>query len=224
MLAAVLHVSCIGAGCMVGEHPLRSVFHATSLGALLTVVGYLLLSRHGKLWALGAIMGPIGLVGLVLAVVFGDHGVARPPSSVGLARAHVGLASLGIGGFLLAAGVAALYLIRERKLRNKVFRPGEWVVSLTALDRLHHRLVLLVTPVFTLAIVTGVLWMLAAGGPQLASGRIVEIAAAATAWLASVALLVSRAIWGTRGRRSAWLTLLALFAVVLLVIAYGVRA
>ena len=105
-----------------------------------------------------------------------------------------------------------------------MFRPGRKGMSLTGLDRLHHRLVLLVTPVFTLAIVTGVLWILELGGPDRLAGRAFEIGAAGIAWLASVALLISRAVWGTRGRRSSLLTLLAFGAIVLIVVWYGVRA
>ena len=85
-------------------------------------------------------------------------------------------------------------------------------------------MMLLVTPVFTLAIVTGVLWTVEVGGLEQLSGRVFEVAAAGVAWLASVVLLVSRAIWGTRGRRSAWLTLLAFGMTVLIVVSYGVRS
>jgi ABC-type uncharacterized transport system permease subunit len=224
LLAAVLHLACIGAQGMDGHHPLFSVFHATSLGALIAVAGYIVLSRGGKLESLGAIISTVGLIGLILSVVFGGAGVERLPSTVVVARTHISLAALGVAGFTLAAGVAGLYLVRERNLRRKAFRPGQWSMSLTALDRLHHRLVLLVTPVFTLAIVTGVIWMLGAGGLDVLAGHVVQIVGATTAWLASLALLISRAAWGTRGRRSAWLTLLAFAAVVLVVVTYGVRA
>lgn len=222
--AVVLHLACIGSMCLVGEHPLKSVFHATSFAALMTVVAYLVMSRGKKLDALGSVMTPVGLIGLVLAVVFSGEGVERAPATDAVAMAHVSLASAGLAGFTLAAGVATLYLARERKLRRKVFRPGEWSISLTGLDRLHHRLVLLVTPVFTLAIATGVLWILHAGGPQMLAGRTVELVAALTAWFASLALLISRAVWGTRGRRSAWLTLVAFASVVFIVASYGLRA
>jgi ABC-type uncharacterized transport system permease subunit len=83
--------------------------------------------------------------------------------------------------------------------------------------------VLLVTPIFTLAIVTGVLWILQAGGPHMLRGRVFEIIAAAIAWGASIALLVMRAAWGSRGRQSAWLTIFAFASVLLIVVSYGVR-
>jgi ABC-type uncharacterized transport system permease subunit len=221
--AVLLHFLAIGAQCVEGDHPLKNIFLATSFGTLIAVAGYLPLSRKGRLDALGPVMAPLGLVGLTLGVVFSGLGEGEVPGVQGLASAHVGFASAGLAGFTLAAGVASLYLVAEQRLRNKKFRPGRKGMSLAGLDRLHHRLVLLVTPVFTLAIVTGVLWILEAGGPARLQGRVFEIAAAGIAWLASVSLLVARAAWGTRGRRSAALTLLAFLAIVLIVVWYGVR-
>ncbi len=225
-LAGVLHFSAIGAQCVEGDHPFKNIFLATSFGTLIAVGCYLPLSARGRLQPLGAVMAPLGLVGLVLGVVFSGLGEGAVPGAKGLAAAHIGLASLGLAGFALAAGVASLYLVAERRLRNKVFRPGRGRggMSLTGLDRLHHRLVLLVTPIFTLAIVTGVLWILELGGPASLGGRAFELAAAGIAWLASVGLLVARAARGTRGRRAAMLTLTAFVAILGIVVWYGVNA
>jgi len=223
-LAAVLHFGAIGAQCVEGDHPFKNIFLATSFGTLIAVGCYLPLSSRGRLRPLGAVMSPLGLVGLVLGVVFSGLGEGAVPGAKGLAAAHIGLASVGLAGFALAAGVASLYLVAERRLRNKVFRPGRGGMSLTGLDRLHHRLVLLVTPIFTLAIVTGVLWILELGGPSSLQGRVFELAAAGIAWLASVGLLIARAARGTRGRRAAMLTLVAFAAILGIVIWYGVNA
>lgn len=226
-MAAALHVLAIGAQCVQGDHPLKNIYLATSFGTLVAVWGYLVLARPGRgLDALGPVLAPVGLIGLALGVMFSDVvGTAGSvPGGKDVGSAHVGFASAGLAGFTLAAGVAGLYLGMERGLRRKQFRPGGGGLSLQGLDRLHHRLVLLVTPVFTLAIVTGVLWTVEAGGLEHLRDRMFEVAASGVAWLASVALLVSRAIWGTRGRRSAWLTLVAFAATVLIVVSYGVRS
>ncbi len=219
----VAHLLLIGLQCVDGDHPLKNIFLATSFGALVTSFGYLALSRARPLDAIGTIVAPFGLGGLALGVVFSSVNAKTLPTGGAIASAHVGFASAGLAGFTLAAAVAGLYLVTERRLRRKKFRPGTPTMSLTGLDRLHHRLVLLVTPIFTLAIVTGVLWILQAGGPHMLRGRVFEIVAAAIAWGASVALLVTRAAWGSRGRRSAWLTISAFLAVLLIVISYGVR-
>lgn len=225
-IAAALHVFAIGTQCVQGDHPLKNIYLATSFGTLIAVGGYLGLARVGKgLDALGSVLAPVGLIGLALGVMFSDVvGTEAVAGAKQLGSAHVGFASAGLAGFTLASGVAGLYLGMERRLRRKLYRPGRGGLSLQGLDRLHHRLVLLVTPIFTLAIVTGVLWMVEGGGLEQVRGRLFEVAAAVVAWLASVSLLVSRAIWGTRGRRSAWLTLTAFAAIILIVIWYGVRS
>lgn len=223
LLAALGHTALIGLQCVEGDHPLKNIFLATSFGSLVAVIGFLALSRSQKIDALGAVVAPIALAALALGVVFSSVDRAHVPTGSAIASAHVGFASAGLAGFTLAAAVAGLYLATERRLRRKQFRPGQTGMSLTGLDRLHHRLVLLVTPVFTLAIVTGALWIVQIGGPHMVRGRLFELAAAAIAWVASVALLVMRAVWGSRGRQSAWLTILAFGAVLLIVVSYGVR-
>lgn len=225
VLAALLHFCTIGAQCVDGDHPLKNIFLATSVATWGAVLGYVPLARHHRLDALGPVMAPVGLVGLVLGVLFSaTESGPTIPGAPALASAHVTLASAGMAGFTLAAGVSGLYLVVERRLRNKVFVPGRPGMSLTGLDRLQHRLVLLVTPVFTLAIVTGVLWILEGSGVESFRGRLFEVVAGLIAWFASVSILVTRAVWGTRGRQSAWLNLVAFAAILLIVVSYGVRS
>ncbi len=221
--AALLHLSTIGSQCVDGNHPFTSVFLATSLGLLIAVVGFLAISaKRRPMRALGAVLAPFGLIGLTIGVVMGPTS-AQPGVSVGLIRAHIALATVGVSGFVLAAGVAGLYLGMERRLRTKQFQPGQSGISLLGLDRLHWWLVLLTTPVFTLAIVTGSIALLREGGLEMLSARAVEITAAAVAFLATTASLISRAVWGLRGRKAAWLTMIAFVCMTLILISYGVR-
>ena len=226
-VAGLLHFATIGAQCVDGNHPFKSVFLATSLALLVTVVGFLAISaKRRPMRALGAVLAPLGLIGLTLGVVMG------PSSGIGvgtdvdadLVRAHVALATGGVAGFTLAAGVAGLYLGMERRLRNKQFQPGQSGISLRGLDKLHWWLVLLVTPVFTLAIVTGAMILLREGGPDMLAQRGVELAVAGVAFLATTASLISRAVWGLRGRKASWLTLVAFASMVLILISYAIRS
>lgn len=225
-LAALLHVGCIGAQCVAGEHPFGSIFLATSFGALIAVLGTLVVPRFRAMDTLGAVLAPAGLLGLAVGVMFGAASVHDPlPAPTGaLAKAHIGLATVGLAGFTLAAGVAALYLEMERRLRTKQWKPRAGGMSLTGIERLHYNVVMLVTPVFTLAIVTGVLWTVKSGGVEMIGARWVEIVMAGCAWLCSVALLVLRAGMGVRGRKSALLTLAGFACTVLVIVWYGVRA
>ena len=222
--AALLHLGTVGAQCVDGNHPFKSVFLATSLGLLIAVAGFLAISaKRRPMRALGAVLAPLGLIGLTLGVVMGPQTGAVSVSE-GLLRSHIALATVGVSGFVLAAGVAGLYLGMERRLRTKQFQPGEGGISLRGLDRLHWWLVLLVTPVFTLAIVTGAIALLREGGPEMLSTRALEIGAAAIAFVASTASLISRVVWGLRGRKAAWLTMVAFLCMVAILVSYAVRA
>ena len=227
--AAVLHLSTIGAQCVVGDHPFKSIFLVTSLGVWVAVVGYLLIAnKHRPMRALGAVLAPVGLVGLTLSVVLGpsngglvtgtDNALLNP-----LLRAHVALATLGLAGFFLAAGVAGLYLAMDRRLRAKKFRPGGGQMSLSGLESLQYWLTVLVTPVFTLSVIAGAVFALRSGGVDLMLSRTTELTAAAVAWLASLAVLFSRLAWGLRGRKAAWLTMVSFVSMVLIVVSYGLR-
>ena len=225
-VAGVLHFCTIGAQCIRGEHPFESVFLASSLGALITVAGYCILTLLRPVYALGVGLAPLGLLGLVLGVMFGATSVQDPlqAPAQSLATAHIGLATAGLAGFTLAAGVAGLYLAMARRLRNRQWKPRSGSMSLAGLERLHYQLVLIVTPVFTLAIVTGVLWTLRAGGVPSIGARWIEILMAAAAWLANAGVLVLRVGVGLRGRRLAQLSLLAFALTVLVIVWYGVRS
>lgn len=226
--AALLHLGTVGAQCLDGNHPFKSVFLATSLGLLIAVIGFLAISaKRRPMRALGAVLAPLGLIGLTVGVVMGastDANLHVSGDLVNVIRAHIALATVGVSGFVLAAGVAGLYLGMERRLRTKQFQPGQSGISLRGLDRLHWWLVLLVTPVFTLAIVTGAIVLLREGGLEMLSARAIEISAAAVAFIATSASLVSRAVWGLRGRKAAWLTMVAFLCMVLILVSYGVRS
>lgn len=225
-IAALLHVATIGAQCVAGEHPFGSVFLATSFGALIAVIGALVVSRVRRATTLGAVVAPVGLLGLCVGVMFGAASVHDPlpaPTSA-LAKAHIGLATVGLGGFVLAAGIAALYLEMERRLRTKRWKPQPGGMSLTGLERLHYHAVMLATPVLTLTIVTGVLWTVKSGGVAAIGPRWIEVVMSIAAWLCGAAILVMRAAFGVRGRRAAVLTLAAFACTVLVLVWYGVRA
>jgi ABC-type uncharacterized transport system permease subunit len=226
VIAAALHVACIGAQCVAGEHPFGSVFLATSFGAMIAVIGALVVGRARRATTLGAIVAPVGLLGLSIGVMFGAASVHDPlPAPTGaLGKAHIGLATVGLAGFTIAAGIAALYLTMDRRLRLKRWKPQPGGMSLTGLERLHYHTVMLVVPMLTLTIVTGVLWTVKAGGVSAIGERWIEVVMAAAAWVFSAAIVVMRAALGVRGRKSALLTLAAFFCTLLVLVWYGVRA
>ena len=94
---------------------------------------------------------------------------------------------------------------------------------LETLDRLAHRCVSIGFPVFTLAIVTGAIWVARLGllhGPGTLRP---EYLIAVGTWIAFAVLIIARVGAGWRGRRAAWLTLGGFGGTALVVAAYFIR-
>src|SRR5690606_23033308 len=108
---------------------------------------------------LGAFVAPAAIV-ILAAARLSPSGEALPGLTL-LGRIHISLATLGVAIFALATLLSVLYLIENRGLKHKrfdgfFFRRG---ASLESLDLLAHRLVLAGFPIFTLAIMLGVIWV-----------------------------------------------------------------
>ncbi|MEE9386685.1 MAG: cytochrome c biogenesis protein CcsA [Nannocystaceae bacterium] len=223
-LGAVFHLACVGVQCADGQHPFSSIYLSMSLGAWLAVIGYLALSGARRpMRPIGAVFAPVAIAALTLGFVLGPQPHPTTSVSHGLLWLHISLAIVGVAGFSLATAVAALYLSFERRLRRREFYPKRPGMSLVGLDRLHWWLVAGVTPVFTIAVATGAVAAVQTGGSEMLSARVLELSASAVACLASVAVLASRAVWGLRGRRAAWLTMVCFASLVVIAISYGVR-
>jgi len=194
----------IGVRCLNGQNPVSSTPEAVAFVGFLIACGTLLGAIRYRLAAAGAFAVPASLTLLVLARVVPVE-VAGPTMGA-LGRTHIFLASLGVAVFAFAAVLAALYLLEERRLKRKRFDRVGREAPLATLDRLALRCVSIGFPIFTVAMVTGALWIARLGG--LASGAVrPEYLIAIAAWLAFGVLLVARVGVGWRGRRAAWLTL-----------------
>jgi ABC-type uncharacterized transport system permease subunit len=219
-LAAVLHATyvCL-ASVMANVCPVKSIHFVASIAALLATGLYLAMRRRWNIDALGAFVAPVALT-FVLGSRF--VGTADPGIGGGFLALHVTVNVLGDALFLLASGTAVLYLIEERRLKQKrassVF--GK-LPPLDALDRAEHLLLLIGFPLLTLGIITGTAW-----ANRIETGSPAEMARALFAyatWVLFAAVLVLRALLGWRGRRAAYGTIAGfLFAVAVLVV-YLVR-
>jgi ABC-type uncharacterized transport system permease subunit len=160
-------------------------------------------------------LGVAPLAAVLLGVAGASGGLAihgrNHYSSVFLVL-HVGLVLAAFAGFTVAAGLAALYLWQERRLKRHdaaiLSRPAP---SLVALERLVARTILVALPLLTVGLGIG----LARLRDQSTRVDAVMIVAIVT-WALYAAYLVARFELGWRGRRSAHLAL-AGFALVVLV-------
>jgi ABC-type uncharacterized transport system permease subunit len=183
---------------------------ALNLFVWLVVGAYLIWGCKPRYRLLGLAVMPIAAVLLALAWAGGGTAFAAGDAAGATLAIHVGLMLAGFAGLTLAAGMAALYLWQERRLKRHerdVLRVR--VPPLEALDRLAARTVL--ASLVLVALGVGV------GATRFERGDF-DLAMAVTLAIVAVyvALLVLRGR-GWRGRRAALLNLVgfALVAVVL---------
>ncbi|HTM22601.1 MAG TPA: cytochrome c biogenesis protein CcsA [Kofleriaceae bacterium] len=200
-------------------HPGSSVREALGFMAWGMVGLYLVAARRQRLGLLGPFVAPLALALLATARLTPGGEVAVGVTVLG--RIHIALATLGVAVFAVATGIAIVYLLEERNLKRKkfeglLFKSG---VALASLDRLAHRMVLAGFPIFTVALMLGVIWV-----SQLSAGwDRPEYPLALVTWLSFGALIVSRTAWGWRGRRAALLTLVGFSAAALVLLLYFAR-
>jgi cytochrome c-type biogenesis protein CcsB len=172
---------------------------------LLTGVFLLTQSRY-RLSILGAVVGPIGFIGALVALV--AHGGVQdvPP---GLRSPwlpiHVTLAFLGNAAFALACMVSLIYLWQERRLKaHSVNQFVRNLPSLETLDDINFRVLTWGFVLLTLSILSGVLWA------ELSYGRLwswePRTIWTSIIWLIYALLLHGRVTVGWGGRRAAALT------------------
>ena len=218
----VLQAVDIGIRCVRLQHPASSTSEAMAFIAWLIAGGYLLASLRYRLHAAGAFAVPASLALVMLARVVPVQGKVQVGS---LGMVHIALATLGVAVFALASVIEALYLVQEHRLKRRRLGARGADTPLDTLDRLAARCVSIGFPVFTLAIVTGALWIARLG--LVGSGHVdvrPEYVLAVASWAVFGALLVARVGAGWQGRRAAWLTVGGFSGVLLVVLGYFLRA
>jgi ABC-type uncharacterized transport system permease subunit len=219
--AAVLaHATDIGWRGTLRVHPAQSVREALGFMAFVLSAGYLIACLRYRLSLAG-----VALVPLVLGLLLVARLTPAGDDSLGLTalgRVHITLATVGVAIFALASALSVIYLIEDRTLKKKRFDTLSFRdkgAPLEALDRNVHRLVWLGFPVFTVALVLGLIW----GTRRGTDFDRPEYPLAFITWAAFAALLVTRTAYGWRGRRSARLTLVGFGAALLVLLVYLAR-
>lgn len=175
----------------------------------LVVSAYLIWGCRPSYRLLGLAVMPVAAI--LLAVAYAGGGMADDAEthfSTLFLVLHVVFVLAGIAGFTLAAGLAALYLWEERRLKRRepsILRFG--APSLLSVEELSARTAAISLGVFTTGMVAGFVRV------DHVDARIV---ASVVTWCVFAGFLVSRRL-GWRGRRSAWLAV-AGFVLVLVVL------
>jgi len=214
------HAIDIGWLCTQGLHPVVNAKEALSFAAWLTCGTYLFVSARFRTPALGIVLIPMTIV-LVLAARLGPAPEAHYAASW-LAVVHITLASGGTALFAVAAGGAILYLIEEQGLKQhragRLFRRGP---ALETLDRLNRRCIAAGFAMFTVALITGAVWLLRM--PSKHGLWSPQYVLASVAWVLYAVLIGARLGGGFRGRRAAVITVFGAVTAIGVLIVYFVR-
>jgi ABC-type uncharacterized transport system permease subunit len=203
--------------------PVHSVHFFLSIASLLATAAYLLARRRFRIHALGLIVAPLGLV-----VALGTFFLGSTPANQKLPASFIGLhvfANLaGDALFLLACGAAVMYLLQEKRLKNKkalLGSRGSGLPPLDLLDKAAHRFLLAGFPLLTLGVATGTVWSqrLEGGSPD----ELLRAVFGYATWLLIAGVLLLRVAAGWRGRRAAYGTLAGFACAVVVLFIYLLR-
>lgn len=205
-----------------GALPLRN------LEEFLKVLGWGVLTLHlvvnirYRMEAAAWILPPVAFLLIAAGVVIPAPEVSLPKTQQqGWFVFHTLVSTAGMAALSVAFAMAIIYLVQDRALKSKrPLRLLELFPSLETADRVGFHALLWGFPLLTLGIATGTVWSMVVhhaywiGGPK----QVFPI----LAWFVFALLFYARLVRGTRGRKSAYLTITG-FALAALVIVGLVR-
>jgi len=194
-------------GIASGRLPAYTPFEAVASFLWCAMAGYFVLGRSLRRRALGAFVLPlVAAGGIALLALVSPHTEPARDSTSWWVPVHAASSLLGAADFVVAFAVAVLYLLQRRLLKRKTIGPlMARLPALETLDRANYLAVALGLPVFTFALISGVV-LAAETGPGWWANWMV--AASLLAWLVFALLLHVRMGAGMRGPKVAYLTIL----------------
>lgn len=207
---ALLFAGVIARGLSAHRVPWSNMYEFSITGALAFCVAYLATLRKYDLRWLGL---PISIfvllvLGTAVTVLYRPSAPLVPALKSTWLVIHVSAAIISGGVFFLANIISGMYLwldsVEQRGGRNPW---AQRLPDLETLDQLAYRLVAFVFPLWTFAVIAGAIWAEHAWGRYW--GWDPKETWAFITWVAYAAYLHARVTIGWRGRKAAWLCLLA---------------
>jgi len=208
----ILVVAVFARAVSAGRVPWGNMYEFSITGTLAFTFAYLVASIKFDVQWLGILISFASLLtlGTAITLLYVPSAPLVPALKSTWLVIHVSAAIISGGVFLLANCIAGAYLILERiEQKNEGARPG-WALrlpKLESLDQLSYRLVALVFPLWTFSIIAGAIWAEAAWGRYW--GWDPKETWAFVTWVGYAAYLHARVTAGWKGRRAAWLCLIA---------------
>jgi cytochrome c-type biogenesis protein CcsB len=197
-------------GISANRVPWGNMYEFSITGALSFSLAYLFaLVKYKMRWlALPASIAMLITLGTAVTLLYRPSAPLVPALKSTWLVIHVSAAIISGGVFLLANFIAGTYLILDR-YEQKGARPiwMQKLPSLESLDNFSYRLIALVFPLWTFSVIAGAIWAEAAWGRYW--GWDPKETWAFVTWVAYAAYLHARVTIGWRGRKAAWLCLLA---------------
>jgi cytochrome c-type biogenesis protein CcsB len=206
----LLFAGVIARGISAGRVPWGNMYEFSITGAFAFSAAYLIALRKYDLRWLGLFISFAILLalGTAITLLYRDSAPLVPALKSTWLVIHVSTAIICGGIFLLANIVAGAYLYLDR-YEEMGARPV-WALripSLEVLDQLSYRLIAFVFPLWTFSVIAGAIWAESAWGRYW--GWDPKETWAFITWVAYAAYLHARVTVGWRGRRAAWLCILA---------------
>ena len=206
----ILFAGLITRGLSAERLPLGNMYEFSITGAFAFTTAYLVALRKFPIRWLGLFVagGALLTLGTAVTLLYVESAPLVPALKSPWLVIHVSAAIISGGIFLLANSIAAVYLILEKIERGG--SRGNWasrLPSLDSLDQLTYRLIALVFPLWTFSIIAGAIWAEAAWGRYW--GWDPKETWSFITWVAYAAYLHARVTAGWKGKKAAWLCLIA---------------
>ena len=195
----------------LGQSPFLDVHEALAAFAWLLVVSYMGLRLfQQKLDAAGLFIAPVADLLLAVSAVTAPKEPIPPKVGLTLLPFHISAAVFGTVALGIGSAAAIMYLVLERRLRQKKFGAiYQKFPSLDVLDSIAYRWTAAGFLLFTLGLVTGVFTAREDLVALLISGnRWLHYTIGGLGWVLFGIMLQARVLAGWTGRRAAVLTIL----------------
>jgi ABC-type uncharacterized transport system permease subunit len=218
LAGACMHLLDVILGSIRIHHcPVTSTQFAASMTGLTTVVIFLILATRAHIEPLGAIVAPIGLVSLISSEFMHRGATGTDTSKLWLAI-HVTSNVLGVGLFLVSAGVGAAYLAQAARLKAKrADARDRQFPGLLPLEMLMRRLLIIGFVPLSVGVITGAAF---ADRVRLGGLDAMRIAFAYGVWLLAGIMIFGGRVAGWRGRKIAMGNIVGALISVLVVVMY----
>ncbi len=205
-----LGVGVFARGFSAERVPWGNMYEFSITGALTFSIAFMLAGRKYDLRWLGLPISVLVLLilGTAITLLYRPSAPLVPALRSTWLVVHVSAAIISGGVFLLSNTVAGTYLWLDRMERKGERKSwAKRLPTLETLDQLSYRLVAFVFPLWTFAIIAGAIWAEAAWGRYW--GWDPKETWAFITWILYAAYLHARVTAGWKGRKAAWLCLLA---------------